>query len=65
MVKQAVELEKQGQHRASRDLYLDAAERLSAWRATRKDDEHSRAVGVKVTEYRKRALNLTEHYSTC
>eukprot|EP00047_Mylnosiga_fluctuans_P005091 m.238354 g.238354 ORF g.238354 m.238354 type:complete len:986 (+) comp13294_c0_seq1:36-2993(+) len=62
MVKRAVQLEELKEFREARDLYIQAIDRLSAWRSERGDDRHARLVSEKIAEYRKRATALTHYF---
>lgn len=60
MLKAAIESEKQGSYKSARDMYLEAAENFTSFRAVQGDDNSTRVLGLKVAEFRQRAQQLTQ-----
>ena len=60
LVKRAVTLENDQSFKEARDLYVEAADRLTQWKTTKNPlDRHTRSVHDKINDYRMRATNLT------
>ena len=60
LVKRAVTLENDQAFKEARDLYVEAADRLTQWKTTKNPlDRHTRSVHEKINDYRMRATNLT------
>lgn len=60
LVKRAVALENSHEYKEARDLYVQAADRLSQWRDVKNPaDKHTKSVDDKINDYRVRATNLT------
>ncbi len=64
LVKRAVSLETSKEFREARDLYVEAAQRLSEWRSSQVESDATRTVDAKIHQYRTRAVLLTSTYSS-